>query len=91
LELITRTCEPSQSHPLEVMMGLEVSKPHLNLLAFIARFLKLRSAHERPRMIAGILVDVARDYALWSVRAAVCTENLIRIDCAKESLNVSAP
>jgi hypothetical protein len=35
LELITRACEPSQSHPLEVMMNLEVRKPHLDLLALI--------------------------------------------------------
>ena len=74
LELITRTCEPSQSHPLEVMMNLEVRKPHLDLLELIARFLKLRGPHERPRMIAGVLVDIARDYALWSVRATLRLE-----------------
>ena len=30
------TCKPSQSHPLEVMMDLEVREPHLDLLALIA-------------------------------------------------------
>ena len=56
------------------MMNLEVRKPHLDLLALIARFLKLRGAHERPRMIAGVLVDIAWDYALWSVRATLRLE-----------------
>jgi hypothetical protein len=45
LELITRTCEPSQSHPLEVMMNLEVRKPHLDLLALIARCDHFRCHH----------------------------------------------
>jgi hypothetical protein len=36
LELIPRTCKPSQSHPLEVMMDLEVREPYLDLLAIIA-------------------------------------------------------
>jgi hypothetical protein len=36
LELITGTCEPSQSHSLEMMMDLEVCEPHLDLLAIIA-------------------------------------------------------
>ena len=36
LELITGTCEPSQSHPFEVMMNLEVREPHLDFLAISA-------------------------------------------------------
>jgi len=56
------------------MMDLEVSKPHLDLLALIARFLKLRGAYERPRMITGVLVNVARDYAVLSVWAALRLE-----------------
>ena len=59
VETITRTCEPSQSHPLEVMMDLEVRKPHLDLLALIARLLKLWGAHECAGTIAGFFVDVA--------------------------------
>ena len=55
-------------------MDLEVRKPHLDLLALIARFLKRRGAYERPRMIAGVLVNVARDYAVLSVWAALRLE-----------------
>ena len=71
LELITRTCEPSQSHPFEAMMDLEVRKPHLDLLALIARFRKLRSARERADMIAGLFVDVACDLSERGARASI--------------------
>jgi hypothetical protein len=36
VELVTSARETSQSHSLEAMMGLEVSKPHLDLLSLIA-------------------------------------------------------
>jgi hypothetical protein len=71
LELITRTCEPSQSHPLKVMMDLEMRKSHLDLLALIARFRKLRSTHECADLIAGLFVDVACDLSEWGARASL--------------------
>jgi len=40
-------------------MDLEMRKPHLDLLALIARLLKLRGTHECAGMIAGFFVDVA--------------------------------
>ena len=41
MELIACTGEPSQSHSLEAVMGLQVRKAHLDLFALIARFLEL--------------------------------------------------
>jgi hypothetical protein len=45
------------------VMGLEVSKAHLDLLALITRFVERGRAHQRAGMIAGILVDIACDLA----------------------------
>jgi hypothetical protein len=36
VELVASTREASQPHSLEAMMGLEVSKPHLDLLSLVA-------------------------------------------------------
>ncbi len=38
VELIARAGETTQSHPLEAMVGLQVRKAHLDLLAFVAGF-----------------------------------------------------
>ena len=58
MKLITRTLALAIAS-VEVMMDLEVRKPHLDLLALIARLLKLWGAHECAGMIAGFFVDVA--------------------------------
>ena len=36
VELVARTGEPPQAHALELMVGLEVCKAHLDLLALVA-------------------------------------------------------
>ena len=36
VELVARPRQPSQSHALKAMMGLEVGKPHLDFLALVA-------------------------------------------------------
>jgi hypothetical protein len=46
------------------MVGLEVRKAHLNLLALIARFVELRGSHQRASVVAGTLIKVTRDFAL---------------------------
>ena len=74
MELVACTGEAAQAHSLEAVMGLQVRKAHLDLFALIARFFERRRSIERTRMIAGGLVDVARDYALWRVRAALGLE-----------------
>src|SRR3974390_928622 len=74
MALIPRTGQPAQSQSLEAVMDLQVCKAHLDLFALITRFLERRCSIERTCMIAGILVDVARHYALWSVGAALGLE-----------------
>ena len=64
MELVARAGESPQAHSLEAVMGLQMCKAHLNLFALVTRFLERRRSIERTRMIAGVLVDVARDYAL---------------------------
>ena len=55
-------------------MGLQVRKAHLDLFALVTRLLERRCSIERTRMIAGVFVDVARDYALWSIWTALGSE-----------------
>jgi hypothetical protein len=56
--------------PLEAIVGLQVRKAHLDLLALVARFVELGSTHQGACMIAGILVEVARDLARGRVWTA---------------------
>jgi hypothetical protein len=42
-----------------------VCEPHLDLLALTSRLLKALGASERPGNVSGMLMDVARDLALW--------------------------
>ena len=71
MALVSRAREPPQAHAFEAMMGLEVRKAHLNLLALIARFVELGCPHQRASLVAGILIEVARDFALRGIRAAL--------------------
>src|SRR5438128_1331507 len=74
VELVARAGEPPEAQALEAMMGLQVRKPHLDPLAFVARFVELRRPPQRPRMIAGILVYVACDLARWRMWTALRLE-----------------
>ncbi len=56
------------------MMGLQVRKTHLDLLAVVTRFFECRRALKSTHMIASVFVYVARDYALRRVRAALGLE-----------------
>ena len=71
MELVARTREAPEAHPLEAVMGFQVRKAHLNLLALISRSVELRCLHQRAGVIAGIFVDVSRDSALRGVWAAL--------------------
>ncbi len=62
VELVAGAGETSQSHALEAMVGLQVRKSHLDLLALISRFGELRRHHKSTSLIAGILVNIARDF-----------------------------
>ena len=46
-------------------------EPHLDLLALASRLLKVLGANERSGDVAGMLMDVARDLALWFPWAAL--------------------
>ena len=74
MEFVACTGEPPQPHSFEAVMGLQMCKAHLNLFALVTRFLERRCSIARTRIIAGALVDVTRDDALWSVRAALGLE-----------------
>jgi hypothetical protein len=58
MEFVTRTGEPSEPHAFEPVVGLEVSKAHLDALAFIPRLKEALCPHKSAGPIAGILVNV---------------------------------
>ncbi len=51
-----------------------MGKQHLDFLALIAGPGKGRCACQRSGNIAGILMDIARDFPRWRVRAAILFE-----------------
>ena len=52
-------------------MRLGVCELHLDFFTLIARPLIFGRSHQCTCVVAGIFVDVARDDALWRVRAAL--------------------
>ena len=64
MAFVSCTGDAPQTHTLEAMVCLEVRKAHLDLLALIARFVELRGSHQRASVVAGILINVTRDFAL---------------------------
>src|SRR5271168_4131714 len=75
------------------MVGFEMCKAHLDLLALIAGSLELRRTHEAARMIAGILVDVASDLArgrVWTASRLEWTCPAVAPRCTIAHLMVAA-
>ena len=71
VELVACAGEAPQPHTLKTMVGLEVRKAHLDLLALVARFVELGRTHQRTSVVAGVLIEVARDFSLWGIRTAL--------------------
>ena len=58
MKLVACAGETSEPHAFETVVGLEMSKAHLNALAFIPRFEKALCPHEPSRHITGIFVNI---------------------------------
>ena len=71
MKFVTRTGEPSEPHAFETVVGLEVSKAHLDALAFIPRLEEALCPHESSRCIAGIFMNVAGHLSGSHIRAAL--------------------
>ena len=56
MKFVTGAGEPSEPHAFKAVVHLEVSKTHLDTLAFIPRFEEALRSHLPPRHIAGIFV-----------------------------------
>lgn len=65
-----RTTGAAQAQPAELEDALEVGEQHLNALALATRLVKGRRVVEGPGDIAGILMDIARNLAVWGLGAA---------------------
>lgn len=59
VKLVTGAGQTSEPHAFEPVVSLEMSKAHLDALAFIPRLKEALCAHKPSRHIAGILVNVA--------------------------------
>nr|WP_291695908.1 hypothetical protein [Bradyrhizobium sp.] len=70
MKFVTRSGEPSEPDAFETMVGLEVSKAHLNALAFIPRLEETLCPHESSRPIAGVFVNVAGYLSSSHIRTA---------------------
>jgi hypothetical protein len=55
-KFVAGTGQPAEPHAFETMVDFEVSKAHLDALAFIPRFEEALRSHLPPRHIAGIFV-----------------------------------
>src|SRR5262249_58453626 len=67
VELVAGAGETPQPHPFEAMVGLEVSKPHLDLLALVARSVELGGAHRRMLSLRQRQTSPATDSLLFKV------------------------
>lgn len=70
MKFVTRTGEPSEPHAFETVVGLEMSKAHLDALAFIPRLEEALCPHEPSRDIAGILVNITGHLSGSHIRTA---------------------
>jgi hypothetical protein len=70
-KLILGASRTAKSKPAELQDTLQVCEPHLDLLAFAPRLLEALGASEGTSNVPGVLMDIARDLALWVFRAAL--------------------
>src|SRR5688572_19863277 len=61
MELIACPGETTEPHAFKAVMNLQVSKAHLDALAFVARLEKGLRPRQPARHITGILVNIAGD------------------------------
>jgi len=73
-KFVAGTGQPAEPHAFETMVGLEVSKAHLDALAFIPRLKEALCPHESSRPIAGVFVNVTGYLSSSHIRAASCFE-----------------
>ena len=71
MELVACAGKPSEAHPVEAVMGLQVREAHLDALSFIARLDEGLGAHEPARHIPGVFVKITGDFSRQVVRAAL--------------------
>ena len=71
MEFVACAGKPSQAHPLEAVMDLQVREAHLDALSFIARLDEGLGWHEPARHIPGVFVKIAWDFPRQVVRAAL--------------------
>src|SRR5271169_2867308 len=70
LKLVAGAGETSEPHAFETVVGLEMSKAHLNALAFIPRFEEALCPHQPSRHITGVFVNIAEYLSGSHIRTA---------------------
>lgn len=71
VKLVAGAGETSEPHAFETVVGLEMSKAHLNALALIPRFEEALCPHEPSRHIAGVLVNITGYLSGSHIRTAL--------------------
>ena len=70
-ELELRATRAAQTQSVKTQDALQVGKQHLNFFAITARSRVGFGLAARPGDLASLFVDVARNFACWSLRAAL--------------------
>src|SRR5262249_60323084 len=70
-ELILGAVRAARSQPVESENALKVREQHLDAVAVAPGLLESMGPGKRASHVTGVFVNVARDHALWSVRAAL--------------------
>jgi hypothetical protein len=70
VKLVAGAGETSEPHAFETVVGLEMSKAHLNALSFIPRFEEALCPHEPSRHVAGIFVNITGHLSGGHIRTA---------------------
>src|SRR6266508_4233684 len=71
VELVACTGKAAQPHTLEAVVGLQVRKAHLDLLALVTGFGELRCTHQGARRIACVLMYGAGGLSEGNLRGVV--------------------
>ena len=71
MKFVTCTGETSEPHAFKTVVSLEMSKAHLDALAFVPRLKEALCPHEPARPIAAIFVNITRHLPGGYVRTAL--------------------
>ena len=74
VKLVAGARKTSEPHTFETVMGFEMSKAHLNALAFIPRFEEALCPHQPACHVTGVFLQITGDMARRRIGTALHLE-----------------